>query len=355
MEPKPNFERVKKALTLQQPDRVPLVEVLISDEIKSKFLKKEVKDGDMQAQVEFWAKAGYDFIPLVTGMLGPGRVTDAAKIYSIVKHSLFEDAEKTKGWAAEGKGIITTMEEFEKFPWTSPDQLDYRKFDDVQKYLPENMKIIAVSGKIFTISWILMGFETFCMSFIQNEPLIRKLFDKVGTIQFEAFKKVIGKPNVGAVWVVDDVAYDAGLMISPKYLRTYLFPWYRKMAAICKEKDIPFIFHSDGDLWKIMDDIVGLGANAVHPIEPKAMDINEVKKRYGDKLAIMGNIDVDKLTRGTKEAVVAEVKKRIKEIGVGGGYCIGSSNSIPEWMNYDNYLTFIQAALQFGHYPITID
>ena len=137
MEPKPNFERVKKALTLQQPDRVPLVEVLISDEIKSKFLKKEVKDGDMQAQVEFWAKAGYDFIPLVTGMLGPGRVTDAAKIYSIVKHSLFEDAEKTKGWAAEGKGIITTMEEFEKFPWTSPDQLDYRKFDDVQKYLPE--------------------------------------------------------------------------------------------------------------------------------------------------------------------------------------------------------------------------
>ena len=200
-----------------------------------------------------------------------------------------------------------------------------------------------------------MGFETFCMSFIQNEPLIRNLFDKVGTIQFEAFKKVISKPNVGAVWVVDDVAYDAGLMISPKYLRTYLFPWYRKMAAICKEKDIPFIFHSDGDLWKIMDDIVGLGANAVHPIEPKAMDINEVKKRYGDKLAIMGNIDVDKLTRGTKEAVVAEVKKRIKEIGVGGGYCIGSSNSIPEWMNYDNYLTFIQAALQFGHYPITID
>jgi uroporphyrinogen decarboxylase len=85
------------------------------------------------------------------------------------------------------------------------------------------------------------------------------------------------------------------------------------------------------------------------------MDINEVKKKYGDKLAILGNIDVDKLTRGSKEEVIVEVKKRIKEIGQGGGYCIGSSNSIPEWMNYDNYVTMIQSALKFGNYPIAID
>ena len=355
MENKPNFERFRKSMYLQQSDRVPLAEVLISDQVKSKFLGKEVKDHDMESQVEFWSRACYDFIPIVVGMLGPGRVTDAAKIYAIVKHSLFEDSDKTKGWAAEGRGIITTVEEFEKFPWVSADDLDYSKFDEVQKYLPQGMKIIAVSGKIFTITWILMGFEVFCMSFIQNEALISNLFEKIGTIQFESFKKVIDKPNIGAVWVVDDVAYDAGLMVSPKYLRTYLFPWYQRMAMICKERNIPFIFHSDGNLWKIMDDIVALGANAVHPIEPKAMDINEVKRKYGDKLALIGNIEVDKLTRGTKEEVIKEVKKRIKEIGPGGGYCIGSSNSIPEWMNYDNYIAMIEAVLRYGNYPINID
>jgi len=83
MKNKPNFERFRKAMYLQQPDRVPLAEVLISDQVKSKFLGKEVKDNDMECQVEFWSRAGYDFLPVVVGMLGPGRVTDAAKIYAI--------------------------------------------------------------------------------------------------------------------------------------------------------------------------------------------------------------------------------------------------------------------------------
>jgi uroporphyrinogen decarboxylase len=351
---KPDFERFRKVMFLQQPDRVPLAEVLISDKIKSKFLGKEVKDDDMEAQVEFWSSAGYDFIPVVAGMLGPGRVTDATKIYAIVRHSLFEDDEKTKGWAAEGKGIITSMEEFEKFPWVSANDLDYTKFDTVQEHLPEGMKIILVSGKIFTITWILMGFEVFCMSFITNESLIKKLFEKIGTIQFEAFQKSIEQPNVGAVWVVDDVAYDAGLMISPNYLRKYLFPWYDRMAMICKKRDIPFIFHSDGNLWKIMDDIVAMGSNAIHPIEPKAMDINEVKAKFGDRLALIGNVDLDKLARGTKEEVIDETKKRLREVGSNGGYCIGSSNSIPEWVNYENYIAMIDTAARFGDYPMSI-
>ena len=78
---------------------------------------------------------------------------------------------------------------------------------------------------------------------------------------------------------------------------------------------MPFIFHSDGKVWEVIPDLIALGVNALHPIEPKAMDINEVKARFGGKLALIGNIDMDILARGTPAAVKAQVRQRIQGLG----------------------------------------
>jgi uroporphyrinogen decarboxylase len=100
---------------------------------------------------------------------------------------------------------------------------------------------------------------------------------------------------------------------------------------VAREIKKPWIFHSDGNLFPILDGLVTLGMNAIHPVQPSAMDINQLKARYGDRVCIVGNIDLDyTLTRGTPEETEAEVKDRIEKVGKGGGYMISSANSITD-------------------------
>jgi uroporphyrinogen decarboxylase len=85
------------------------------------------------------------------------------------------------------------------------------------------------------------------------------------------------------------------------------------------------------------------------------MDIKELKEKVGSRICLIGNIDLGyTLTRGTPEEVTEEVKQRIHDIAPGGGYCIGSSNSIPYYVPTKNYRAMVEAALEYGTYPIAV-
>lgn len=160
-------------------------------------------------------------------------------------------------------------------------------------------------------------------------------------------------PWVIAIWYGDDLAYTEGTMISPRHLRQYLYPWLEELMAITHQAGMPFILHSDGRLYDILDDLLAMGLNALHPIEPKAMDINELKARYGRRLALFGNIDLGStLVRGTPEDVRAEVRQRIKDLAPGGGYAVSSSNTIARYVPVANYNAMRQATFDYGVYPI---
>jgi uroporphyrinogen decarboxylase len=126
-----------------------------------------------------------------------------------------------------------------------------------------------------------------------------------------------------------------------------------ELASIAHQAGMPFILHSDGKLWQVLDDLVALGLDALHPIEPKAMDINTVKQRYGHRLALFGNIDLGyTLTRGTPDEVRAEVRRRIRDLAPGGGYAVGSSNSVTHYVPLANFNAMREATFDYGAYPI---
>ncbi len=113
----------------------------------------------------------------------------------------------------------------------------------------------------------------------------------------------------------------------------------------------PWIFHSDGNLFPILDGLVTLGMNAMHPVQPSAMDINKLKEKYGDRVCIVGNIDLDyTLTRGTPEETEAEVKDRIEKVGKGGGYIISSANSVTDYCKVENVWAMSRAIRKYGKY-----
>jgi len=348
---KPNFERMEKALRLEgEPDRVPFIEGWIDYRVASAFLGKPIRS--ISDWVEFWWKAGYDFIHIVPPYSFPSPRREVHFNYS-----LYEDQLSSRSWVEQHKGAITNEEEFSAYDFPSPEEVDYSIIEETRKALPEGMKIITGTGGIFEEVSFAMGFETLALSLYDEPKLVAKVFDKVGEILTEItdIAAEACKDALGALWLSDDIAYTEGTFFSPSVYRKYLFPWYKRFGEICKKYDVSFLFHSDGKLWGVLDDLKECGVNAIHPIEPKAMDIREVKERYGDKLCILGGLNLDyPLSRGTPKEVEEEVKRLIKEIAPGGGYCLGSSNSIPEYVPLENYKAMLESGLKYGRYPISL-
>ncbi len=366
LERKPDFSRLRRTLLLEgEPDYVPLFDG-VDREVKSAFLGKPVPS--LKEEVEFYIAAGYDYMHLAVGLphfmgwgsrvfsgLGAGIQTQKPLFKTrAARYSVFADTEVERTWAEEGEGNITNLVEFENFPWPTAEDFDYSPFEAVKEYLPSEMKVFATVDGWFTPVWWLMGEETFYLSLADNPELVARMFKQIGTIQLECVKKIVGFDCVGALRINDDIAYNRGLLVSPKHLREYFFPWLKEAGDISKQHDLPFIFHTDGDISEVLGDIIDAGVNALHPIQPGAMNINELKREVGDKLCLMGNIDMDVLARGTSGDVEGLVKRNLREIAPGGGYIVGSSNSVTEYIPLENYNAMCQTTLKYGSYPISL-
>ncbi len=364
----PDFGRFRTAVLSQgEPDRVPLAEASIDLGIKEAVLGRPIRSA--QDEVDFWATAGYDFVPVHTGLrlmttYGlTGEKVAATERQALLwknrrvgraRYGVQSDAELRRDWAEEGQGIITTREELERFPWPEPAEFDAAEtFAAIAAALRPGMKIVAYQGHIYTPVWQLMGFESFCFALRDDPALVGALFERIGSIQYAILERVLSFPEVAGAWWPDDIAYTEGLLLAPVHFRRYLFPWLRRMGELCAARGVPWIFHSDGDLTEVIEDLIDCGFHALHPIEAKAMDIVALKRRYGGALALMGNLDLAyPLSLGTPAEVAAEVRRLLREVAPGGGYCLGSGNSVPEYVPLANYQAMRETALACGAYPI---
>lgn len=364
MKPGPDFTRFYTALVRQgEPDRVPLAEASVDYDVKCAFLGRRIQG--IADEVEFWYQAGYDFVPIQAGfreVFWPHYLSKkrGEKVQQMTRrmqgdYTVYEEGTRERAWAPEDKGLVTTWEEFQAFPWPKPQDFDYSPIQELKAHLPTGMKAVVYMGYIYTSVWWLMGFETFCFALKENPALVEAIQEKVKEIQSQALEIVLGFDHVAALWHPDDIAYSEALIISPSYLRKYVFPWYKWAADLCSQRGLPSIYHSDGKLDEVIPDLIACGFSALHPIEPKAMDIAELKRRYGKDLCLIGNIDLGyTLTRGTPAEVEEEVRQRIKEVGPGGGYCVGSSNSVTSYVPLANFNAMREATFKYGRYPLTL-
>ena len=359
---KPDFARFLKALCLQgEPDYVPLFDD-IDTQVKSAFLGRKV--ANIKDEVEFAEKAGYDYVLIEIGLrpmwrskVIAGQGTASAKPilqFEKAQYSAHTDEENARAWANEHSGNITSLKDFENFSFPKISDFDFSPVEKIQPLLPGGMKIIASVDGVFTPVWLLMGGENFYLSLIKNPELVAKMFQQVGEVQHEVIRKFFSYGNIGALRINDDIAYNTGPLVSPKHLRQHFFPWLNKTGDICLEKNIPLIYHSDGNLMLVMDDIIDSGVSGLHPIQPNAMDIIELKKSYGNKLCLIGNIDMDIMTRKEPRDVEELVKKNLRDVAPGGGYIVGASNSVPEFIPLKNYNAMRETALKYGEYPISV-
>ena len=135
-------------------------------------------------------------------------------------------------------------------------------------------------------------------------------------------------------------------------LEKLFFPYYREILDFFHSYDLPVVLHSCGGITDALPLIVDVGFDALNPMEVKAgCDVVDFAREYGDKLALIGNIDlVHTLPYGTIEEVKQEVVRRIKVVGKNGGYCVGSANTITSNIPLENYIAMIDAVYEYGKY-----
>ncbi|MGA2955381.1 MAG: uroporphyrinogen decarboxylase family protein [Thermodesulfobacteriota bacterium] len=334
-------ERVLAALKLKQPDRVPWVESSVHNKLAEKLLQRS--DFEKANVTQLFSMPGARIPPAVLEVLALDNLNFSVAPPRFVKSQNFE------GMDIIVDGLIKTEADLEKIVLPDPESEEFYQpaRDFVSRYRGSNKALGITTRMGISNTYLSMGIEHFSLMLYENPGLVLKLLDMFIDWACKAVPK-INDLGFDFMIVPEDLAWKQGPMFSPKMIREIFLPRMKKVTERIK---IPWIYHSDGNLLPILDDLLPLGMNGIANIEPNAMDINELKKKYGRRVCLVGNIDLHyTLTQGTPEEVEAEVKKRIQEVGPGGGYILASSNSLAGYCKPENVLAMNRALLKYGGY-----
>jgi len=249
-------------------------------------------------------------------------------------------------------GPIRTMKDLESY--ISPDPKNPERFRSVEKAVEEHKgkkAVILHLNDVFSIPSRLMPFDHFMMLLLDEPETVKALVDISVNTNLALAEEAV-KRGIKIVYTGDDYAYNSGPMVSPLQFREIFYPGLKKVMQGFKDLGLFVIKHTDGNIMPIIDMIVDSGIDCLDPIDPVAgMDISYIKKTYGDRIAIKGNVDcAQTLTFGSVEETIEETK-RCLEIGMKGGrYIFSSSNSIHSDVKPENFIAMLETAQNFGRY-----
>jgi uroporphyrinogen decarboxylase len=163
--------------------------------------------------------------------------------------------------------------------------------------------------------------------------------------------------GVDAIFDGEDLAGNNGPLFSPKDYMKYYCPRFKRLADAVHKHGMFYLRHTDGNIMPFADEfLLESGFDGYHSIDPQAgMDLRWVKKNYGDKVLIMGNVDCGRVLHlGTREDVIKDTIRVIKSASPGGGHIISSSNTIHSDVPYENYMQMLETVRKHSNYPIEL-
>jgi len=199
------------------------------------------------------------------------------------------------------------------------------------------------------------GLENLLLDFGLRPDFVRELL-KIGTEYYcDLFPRVIAA-GADVVLLGDDYSDKKGPMISPRQFAELVLPCDAAVVASIKRAGARVIKHTDGDIRKILDMLVGAGVDCLGPLEPvPGMELAPILARYPGRIAVMGNLSIDLLSRGSPDDIVRETKRTLAEVSAVGPHIMSSANTIASWVKPENFLAMVRTTQEFGHYPIQVD
>ncbi|ATW25872.1 uroporphyrinogen decarboxylase family protein [Candidatus Formimonas warabiya] len=245
------------------------------------------------------------------------------------------------------KPLIKEREDLDKLK--IPEEIDE---DFLRNRVKEAKEAIGDSGLALFVAHIFcldpviidLGFENFCYKLYEDIDLIKEIMERYTQYFMKLDRLYSSMPEIDFIWVGEDIAFNSGTYVQPELFRNLVLPYFRRMAEEIKK---PWIYHSDGNITQVIEDLLTLGMDAIHPIQPDVMDIYSLIKTLGQRTTLIGNVDLTLLTRGTPESVYAEVTKLMETCGRQGRYILSSSNSLANFVHPDNVIAMGKAKRDF--------
>ncbi|MBL7132948.1 MAG: hypothetical protein ISS78_02515 [Phycisphaerae bacterium] len=248
----------------------------------------------------------------------------------------------------EHTGPIMSWDDFERFPWPDPTGAELSaELEWLQDNLPDDMCVIGGLTGHFAeeLAW-LMGYETLCFALYDQRDLVAAVARKLLEIYRVCVERTLQFDRVKAIWASDDMGFKTGLLISPDDTRRFVLTGHKALAAMAHAAGRPYLLHSCGNLGDIIDDLIDdVAIDARHSFEDTIEDVREAKGTYGRRIGLIGGIDVDFLCRSDAQAIRRRVRDTLDTCQPGGRYCLGTGNSVTNYIPLDNYLAMIDEGM----------
>lgn len=340
-------ERVQCVLHGEIPDRVPYVEMGIDFPFICKLLDLAIPTD------RFFESGEYASAPIDIQM----RVNEILHRDNLV-YSMLPPIPAVK---VPGRDGILFFEDGKIKDWGDLDQLQFPDLTN-EAVLAPMRQFIAQRGDYATIcscrvgisaTYLAMGMEHFYYTMVDDPALIEEMMRRYTDYAADVAEQA-AKLGFDIFWTADDIAARTATLFSPKMFRELMVPHIRKIAERIHDVGIQWIYHSDGNLAAVLEDLLALGIRGLNPIEPTCMDIRQLKKQYGDRVVLSGNVDVHLLAHGTPDEVRATTLGLLRDVAPGGGYMLASGNSIASFCKVECVKAMCDTNYEYGRYPISV-
>ncbi len=354
------YERMKNILNRKPVDRIGLYEHFWNDTKKMWVAAGKVKpqddlyelfDYDMSESWAFKLTADLDFVDVVIDETedtilkkdGNGALLRRHKHHDTTPEHVDFTVKDRKAW-----------EELIK-PFLTPDErrINFKAYRDAKRKAHEQNKFFVWSGiNVFEAMHPVCGHEHMLIGMAWDPDWVKDMVDTYSSLTVSLQEILFEKEGLpDGIWYYEDMGFKERPFMSPAMYDEIIKPGHKKTIDFAKSKNLPVIMHSCGFVEPLLPGMIDAGINCLQVIEVKAgMDLLRIHKNYGDRISLMGGIDVRKLYSNDYKQIDQELESKIPIVKEGFGYMLHSDHSIPGTVNLDTYQYFIQKGLELGTY-----
>lgn len=347
-------ERVMRTIRFEETDRVPLYDILQNDAVIEHYAGRKLDYENGTHTVGVAVGHMLDMTRMVSGPQRPGNYTrpDGIEVSierwtSWITRRPFRDLPELVAWVENHIREINavtfnrdTAEQFHRHiesHWAAFAEGDPTGRQDPTVFVVE-------SGAGLTEIYWLPGMDLFTELLCERPDLVEEWLEACNQCELRRVATIADPRYIPIALTYDDIAHKTGPLFAPQWLRDVWIPRLARLNAAWHERGVHCLFHSDGRLWLVLDDLVGAGIDGLNPLEVLAgMDVEEVRRKY-PQLFLAGGIDVSQLlTNGTPEEVRATCRRAI-EATQGRGYLMGSTTELHWDAALDNVIAMVETA-----------
>lgn len=345
--------RVVAALSGEEPDRIPIALGFYGVDLAAIAPAGEAERHRVDVRhVAFRpSRRQQDFAEFVTRLPRDTRIGGPALLRTYHEWGYQPDVEEVNPLARARR-----PQDLESYPW--PDvSASYRHegLEHEVAALHERGYAVAgnlphLGGELYETAWRLRGFQRFNLDLLERPALAEALLDRLTSLA-SANAVSLAATGIDVLVVDDDVGMPGGMILSPELWRRYLRPRLARLIAAARDANpgLRVLYHSDGVITPIVADLVGIGVDAINPVQPDRMDPLALRRRFGERPALWGTVGVHgSLAYGTPEAIREEVRQRVRTLGRRGLVLAPAYDVDEPDTPWANLRAFLEAAEEYG-------